>query len=346
MSSEEFQVKLEGCPSQTTYGAYFSAIFSVLVQDNCRVLQGLAQKSGQASLPAQLHVRAEKHGALYHPASLELIWSGGTSSRYALLVAISGAGQNALHREACVLHALHDSYDHPYLPRNLGLLEHRGMTFLLASWFSNFHEFHVDAQGGLSLWDHDLGVRHIPDDLAGQVFFQASRILTLYVDTQSGACIHPWSHAAGDFIVRMDDHGVDVQLSTARGHDPYIPDNSLASLFAFFLDLALRMRLDRVDGVGEWVWLDKNFLAAAVTGFFATVAERGGGETPLRILSRVLSSFTHQELLEGHAGILDGFSTNELAVIIPRVEMHCRELAGMLQRMKFQAGLNEDCFLR
>jgi len=71
---------------------------------------------------------------------------------------------------------------------------------------------------------------------------------------------HPsWHHAAG---ISCKEHWgvVDVRLTTARGYEPlviFIEDqdiNPVMALLYFFLDLTVRMRLDRWEGVGEIVW--------------------------------------------------------------------------------------------
>ena len=42
----------------------------------------------------------------------------------------------------------------------------------------------------------------------------------------------------------------------------------LQALLLFFLGLSIRMRLDRVDGVGDIVWADRLAVAATLEGFF------------------------------------------------------------------------------
>ena len=334
LDQKDLQVKLEGCPLGATYGEYFSAIQEVLEEHASPIMQGILRHRGAQGLPRTIHVRAEKHGALCHPAGLELTWPEGGASRYALLVAVSPEGREALRRETHVLEHLQDAFEHRYLPEKLVFVAHSRMSFLLAPWFSGFHEFHVRPDGDFSLWDYEQGIRNILGEHVRKIFFQAARILTLYTDPRDGSCIHPWSHAAGDFIVHLDGQGVDVRLTTARGYGPRTETNNmLSALFAFFLDLCLRMRLDRVDGVGEWVWLERDVLESAAGGFFAAVGERSGdGGQALRQLARILPSFSSQELLDGHEAILGDFSVEELAVILPRLEKHCQDAVRALKQ--------------
>jgi hypothetical protein len=46
----------------------------------------------------------------------------------------------------------------------------------------------------------------------------------------------------------------------------------LQTLLLFFLNLSIRMRLDRLDGVGDFIWADRFAVAATVEGFFEGLA--------------------------------------------------------------------------
>ena len=340
MTPEMMNVALDGCDQGTTYGEYFEAIIRMLARDDRAVLRMLAGSLDRPTPPDAVVVRAEKHGALYHPASLELVWSQEAEGkaendyrpRFAVLTAISPRGRDALRREALVLERLGQTPGGALLPQPLALQDDEAATFLIAPWFSGFHEFHVAGDGGFSLWDHDQGTRRLEAEQAREVFFQAGRILTLCLDPLTGACVHPWSHAAGDFIVRWDENGVQVRLTTARGYAPLIEtENPLSAILAFVLDLVLRMRLDRVEGVGEWAWLDQKLLHAALSGFYVGVGEHEKDAEALRGLAGLLPSFTAEELLEAHESLPGLFSRAELETILPRLEAHCREVATALR---------------
>ena len=82
-------------------------------------------------------------------------------------------------------------------------------------------------------------------------------ILTGYFDTRSFAQIYPWHPAAGDFIARIAGDGVAVRLVAARQYGPLVGPPDLPpeeALLFFFLNLTLRLRVDRLDGVGEVAW--------------------------------------------------------------------------------------------
>lgn len=336
ITGDKLQVLLEGCDLGMTYGGYFSAIRCMLSADNFQAIQSLARLMGHLALPQRIHVRAEKHGALYHPASLELIWPNETKVKCAILVAVSARGRVALRREALVLDHLQETYRLPLLPKKFLFVENETAALLIEPWFSDFHEFHLTSDGCFQLWDYDRGLRLLSASQAQEAFFQAGRILTLFVDSKSGACIHPWSHAAGDFILssdpRREDRDVDVRLTTARGYGPLLEtENPLSALFLFVLDLALRMRLDRVDGVGQWAWLGPDILENALRGFFAAVSEREESKE-LQSVARLLPSFSAQELAQGSEALLERFSPGERDVVVPHLEQHCLELFEILQK--------------
>ena len=331
LTKDDLRIPLEGCPQATSYGEYFGFVRRALLRDDGRLLRSLERFAEAGGEPTCISVRAEKHGALYHPASLSMTWRNGASAKLALLIAITERGRQALRHESGVLRLLQDKPSAAFLPRPLYAMADETASLLVVPWFSGFHEFHVRGDGTFSLWDHDQGLRRLGEPELEKVFFQVGHILTLCVDPANGAVIHPWSHAAGDFIVRWEGREADVRLTTARDYGPLVEtDNPLSALFGFFLDLALRVRLDREDGVGEWVWLGRKVVDSAVRGFFAALAEHDAQGDSLAALGRLLPSFSSDELLDGYEPLMDSFSRAELAIILPRLEDHCRDLNEVL----------------
>ncbi|GAB6057832.1 hypothetical protein [Desulfonatronum parangueonense] len=331
VTEEDLRIQLEGCDQGTSYGKYFTFIRQALLRNDGRLLRSLGTFLKAQGGATSISVRAEKHGALYHPASLSMTWRDGTAAKFALLVAISERGKQALQHESEVLSLLRDKPGASFLPRPLYAMADETASLLVVPWFAGFHEFHVRGDGSFSLWDHDRGLRRLGEPELEKVYFQVGRILTLCLDPKTGAGIHPWSHAAGDFIVRWEGQAVDVRLITARDYGPLVvTDNPLSALFAFVLDMALRVRLDREDGVGEWVWMDRAVVESAVRGFYASLGEHGASGESLAALARLLPSFAPDELLDGYEPLLDKFSRAELTIILPRLEEHCRELSMVL----------------
>ena len=113
---------------------------------------------------------------------------------------------------------------------------------------------------------------------------QAAGILTYYYNVESFEQILSWHHGAGDFVVNIDNGDLDVKLVSARGYAPLFTNSThlkngendveliLQALLIFFLNLTVRMRLDRYDGVGDIVWADGPAVQSTLAGFFDGLA--------------------------------------------------------------------------
>ena len=218
------------------------------------------------------------------------------------------------------------------------------MFFLLEDWFEGYHEFHITLEEGekrLKLWEFGTGYKYISPEQSFELYKQASKILTLYYDLKDFGEIYPWHHAAGDFIVKIDGERTDVRLSTARRYEPLLDYtqkiNPLLALFYFFLNLSIRMRLDRIDGVGEITWSDASCLEGMVTGFFEalklkeTIDDYPGLSEEFSGLAR---SFRKDELTDILKPIIDMYQgSDDLPVIANNLEGHLEELYATLQNL-------------
>ncbi|MCK4727817.1 MAG: hypothetical protein KAT27_02745, partial [Desulfobacterales bacterium] len=132
----------------------------------------------------------------------------------------------------------------------------------------------VDKEGGsrnLVLWDPEKNHCHLSRPQAWQIYSQAAKILTLYYDLETFEQIFPWHHAAGDFVVKARKKSIDVRLVTARQYATMLERSDGVSaheaLLFFLLNLSIRMRLDRLDGVGAVAWADDHCVGATLEGF-------------------------------------------------------------------------------
>jgi hypothetical protein len=323
---------LDGCPG-TTYGAYFQGIREFLDRDEAGRLRALAEEAGVGA-PLSLAVRAEKHGAFYHPASVEVRCQKG-GLRLGVIVAAEELGRTLLKEEFKNLGELHQGRAEVPVPKPLDFQEKEALSFLLEQWFSGFHEFHATAPDAVELWDYDTGCRALTPEQAAAVYERAAYLLASLYDPATGRQVHPWHHAAGDFIASVPPHerGAEVRLTTVRGYGahPLLEDEdadpSLA-LFLFFMDVCLRMRLDRHQGTGETLWLGDFCLRAAVRGCLEGLDARPEGSAALRAL---LALFGPDELagaLEGVAGCL---SPSERTLVCPRLREHAQALSQALR---------------
>lgn len=295
-------------------GDYFTAVYR-FVRENSGLLTSLTEPAVPFERWREILIRSEKHGAFYHIASVE-ISAPGVKKKFAVSTAVSRRGREWMKREVGVLRQLHETFSLPYLPRVYfaGEVSPRPgavpLSMFLGQWFDGYHEWHLsrDKNGGqkIEIWDTVNGHRAASRQEEYEIYKQAAAILTLYYDPVNFHQIHPWHHAAGDFIVRGAGGEVAVRLVTARNYGPamVVPAgkkiNPFIALTYFFLNLTLRMRLDKYDGVGETAWADPRCLPAVIEGFFGALREKEAGGTayPGRVseLAALFRSFSPGEL--------------------------------------------------
>ncbi len=154
----------------------------------------------------EIIVRTEKHGALYHPASIEVAIRN-SRVKFGLNVAVTEIGRNALKKEFNVLRILHEQYKLSYIPKPFLLDETHAMVFLLEEWFEDYHEFHIakseHGEERVKLWEYGRGDRFLSHEQSFKIYRQIAMILTLYYDIENYRMIFPWHHAAGDFVARI-----------------------------------------------------------------------------------------------------------------------------------------------
>jgi hypothetical protein len=103
-------------------------------------------------------------------------------------------------------------------------------------------------------------------------------ILTSYYDLETFEQILPWSHGAGDFVLKLVEGRIKLRLVSARGYTSLIKDKNrdpqsiLEALLVFLLNLTIRMRLDRIDGTGDVVWSDDFAVEETISGLFQGLA--------------------------------------------------------------------------
>ena len=344
-----------------TLGDYFKAIEEFLLKDQAQSLLTLLQDQ----LDRRFHldqidkvfIRSEKHGSLYHLASVE-IFIDRHRLKYALNTAVSEKGKAWLDHEYGLLRRMGETFNLPYLPRVYfkGELERKtetkkeSLAMLLAEWFEDYHEWHHsmdenDKAQKLRIWDQRCGHRFATEEESFEIYKQASKILTLYYDIQSFRQIYPWHHAAGDFVVRVGDVKTDVRLTTARGYGPFMgfgveeDINPLVALIYFFLNLSIKMRLDRLDGIGEAVWAGGYSVHAALEGFLEAlhIMESEGRYDlgKLEDLLSILKSFTHEELHALIHPLLEAYQEEDpgdLMLIEKNLKDHTEQLFRVIQR--------------
>jgi hypothetical protein len=348
-------------PIQTpwTYLLYFQTIHEVLAKDSYRLL--LEAASRQLSVPLylsevqQILIYSEKHGNWYHPAKIEVVTPKGCA-RFVLNVALTERGQAVMSLEIKALKNLADNFTYPWLPTVYFQDEwvpvspfdnekkYLSLSLFLAEWFEGFQEFHlsidpVDGIMKLVLWDGSPTPNYLSNQQASQVYRQISKSLTLYYNPRTYNQIYPWHHGAGDFLVKTDGDRVEVRLVTARQYGPLADPEEMEvseALVFFFLNLSIRMSLDRLDGIGEIAWAGGNCLDSTWEGFIEglEIKEREGTLTSgfLKTFLRELSRFSEETLTDRFQDLLDSYTPEapDLPVIKKNIVSHIKQVHAII----------------
>jgi len=232
----------------------------------------------------EIRIFSEKHGSDYHPARVEVCLVDQVIP-FVMNVALTDRGRLVLANEFKVLDELNLNNAWSYLPQAYLWDEAEvaseqdgklSLPMYLAEWLEGFYEFHLsrDPAAGIQklvLWDSARPDYYLPGRVADKIYREIAYILTGYYDLQTFAQIHPWHLAAGDFIARIEGDRVEVRLVAARQYGPLIGPEDLPweeALLFFLLNLSVRSRLDRLDGVGEIAWAGEGCLSSTIEGFF------------------------------------------------------------------------------
>jgi hypothetical protein len=281
-----------------TYGDYFQAAQDFLLRNDMALLRRAADQVLGRAVALQdvedVGVYLVKHGALYHPARIEVSVAGHTVP-LVLNVAVSARGRQALSVEFEALSRLAHELTRPCWPQLFGhgsgtSADGRSWPMLVGAWLEGYYEFHLaeSAAGGeltVVVWDTDRGHWHLTPRQQRQLIGKAAEILTYAYHPLTFEAILDWHHAAGDFVVRPLADGIDVKLITVRDYAPLMITETadveavLDAMVAFMVGMSLRLRLDRLEGVGRLACYPRSVISAIWRGFCeglrAAAAERG-----------------------------------------------------------------------
>lgn len=354
----------ENSSSSPSHGEYFSAVRSFLEKDGCRTLLRALELRLQRKVPlhdiGEIHIRLEKHGEFYHPACVDVI-IGRQKIPFALNVAVAETGIKTIKKEFDCISRLNHEFSDSFIPEVFELGEFRSAAgreihMFLGNWFEGYHEFHIsrdsaDKENKILIWDNDQHPYYLSSVQSADLYRQAARILTYYYKVESFEQISSWHHGAGDFVVKIDRTGLDVKLISVRSYAPLFanlihsankemdPELILQTLLIFFLNLSIRMRLDRYDGVGEIAWADGIAVQSTLDGFFEGLALKptieclpDSIETCFRYY---LSACTREDLYELGEVVMRTFNRRapELRVIRQQLKDHTTELNRLVSQI-------------
>ena len=344
-----------------TLADYFGALQKFIMLDDGNLLcSTLIKQVQQTDINlfdiSGVIIRSEKHGAFYHIASVEIT---GLQKiiKFAVTTALSESARTSLAEEYVILKQLSginpDFIQKIYCKKSVQWKTESGsedFLMVLGEWFDNYHEWHVgdDPESGsrkIQLWDYKNGYRFLSDEESCELHRQAAYILAYYYDQASFHQIYPWHHGAGDFVVAAEPADkISVKLITARQYEPLVhfdqaeEADRLVAAIQFLLNLTLRIRLDRIDGVGEPAWLGAFAVQAAVSGFWAglvaTQAEDRLMIGPVAEFLEIMQSFDAQEIYDMYDSLLEIYAEedqDDFRQIREELAGHAEELHEVLQ---------------
>jgi len=303
----------------------------------------------------RIMIRSEKHGALYHVASVE-ITGHGARKKFAVSTAFGEARKKLLLREVETMKYLNERFSYGCIPKVILASEalcsnakgRETVVISVSEWLEGYHEWHLaeerDGEQPVLIWDMGKGNQTASVEEGRHIFREACRILTLYYDPKTYRQIYPWHHAAGDFVVKRSGGAVEVKLTTARNYLPLIffprkaETNRLTALVAFLLNMAVQMRLDRIGGVGEPVWAHQEFVRPCLQGFFGALqTKKAEGRDDWREgpdLPALLKKLSKEELRTLHAPLMESYreeKPEDFKVIERNLEDHIATLWKILK---------------
>jgi hypothetical protein len=338
-----------------TLADYFGVLEKFIMSDEGNFLHSVLKKHALTDI-SEVIIRSEKHGAFYHIASIE-ISAPEEHAKLAVTSALSESARKSLDVEYCILQQLFalNSEVIPQIYSKKSVIwetDSGSEEFLLVSgeWLDGFHEWHLseDAESGerrILLWDYNNGYRYLTTVESHELLCQVAYILTFLYDQVSFRQIYPWHHGAGDFVAKTEAGGtVSVKLITARQYDPLVQferaedSDRLVAAIHFLLNLTLRIRLDRLDGVGEPAWLDEFAIDAAVKGFFAGLALTEAEDRLLigdaEEFLKIMQSFAAREIFDMYESLLEIYADedqDDFHLIQEKLADHTVELHKTLQ---------------
>ena len=356
--------------SQFLIKDYFESATGFIQQDDYKILnKGLKfnlKKDFFLSDICHVDISLEKHGAFYHPAKISVELNNGRILVFVLNVAVSDAGLALIENEYNTMSRLNKKKQSGSLiPRVFGMgkvnTKKGCAAFFLAQWFNDFHEFHVTSSSTgsfdeekIGLWESNGTISKISSPDYFIIYEKASEILTKFYNPESFEQIFPWHHAAGDFVVKRTGNSFDVRLITVRNYGALfgaIPDSEksgsieedndflLHGLLFFYLNLSVRMRIDRIDGTGDYCLIDSKVTPFVLNGFLRGLSKKYLSGSSKRNIAEIFLEFAGQfsadELYEMLVMIVNSYNRDapETALVKESLYEHYKLLFKKISMM-------------
>ncbi|WDN88190.1 hypothetical protein BuS5_01158 [Desulfosarcina sp. BuS5] len=366
-----------------TYGDYFNAACRFLKDDSSAALLSAISRRLDMDIDSKeindISIYLVKHGAFYHPGRVEICIKN-KKLQFVLTVALSTFGRTTLLKEYNILQKLDNNFPFSFLSaaykygevslpktvqKKTGQKESgRKAGLLLGEWLDGFNEFHIttdpdNQKKRIIVWDSVNGNYYLSTGETLELYTQAAMILTCYYNIETFEQIFPWHHAAGDFVVRKKDGGIDLKLITARQYESMVGSSAdsnlqetdtnsiLEGLLIFFLNLSIRMRLDRIDGVGDTAWADDVAVAGTFKGFMNGLFMKGlaiKSENNIfpgvldKYFNNLLLSCNKRDLLDLMINIVASYDTrsSEISIIKQNLTQHTEVLHHVINNAQLE----------
>ena len=364
------QAKTENNQS-ITYGDYFLAIGTFLKNADfakfTSVLPGCRDVDIDQKNINNINIYLIKHGAFYHPSRVEFCVKN-KKLQFILNVAISTLGRKTLLKEYNILQKLNNNFSFFFLPvvYQYGevLLPKTGQKetaqaagLFLGEWLDGFNEFHLtmdqdNQKQRIIVWDSINGSYYLSTKESLELYKQAATILTCYYNINTFEQIFPWHHAAGDFVVKKKNNKIYLKLVTVRQYASMFAQNTSwhetdlnsisEGLLIFFLNLSIRMRLDRLDGVGVTAWANDIAVTGMFQGFMNALSINSPALKPEKNIfpesldkyfRDLLVSCTKQDIIDLLINIVTAYDqqSSEILVIKQNLNKHAEVLHHVLR---------------
>lgn len=339
--------------SEATLGHYFQAAMRFFSANDYGILKRAAFAIGQKQIGsddiADIAICLVKHGTFYHPSRADIHLHDGDALSLALNLAVSSEGKACIDREFSALELLAHRTD--ALPAVYGkdhFSSDDGIEFSMfaAQWLDDYHEFHISRDGDqkkIIVWDECRGHYFLTEIESQELYKKAAFILASCYNPVTCEQIQPWHHAAGDFVVKNVNGSIDVKLITVRQYTslfhepPEEMDSVIEAALIFLINLSIRMRLDREDGIKETVWADESCLSGVVKGFWEGLATQGLSPDFKSSFTSMVSDMADDELMELATMLIQSYhpESPELSVISSHLGQHINALSREIKRILF-----------
>jgi hypothetical protein len=201
------------------------------------------------------------------------------------------------------------------------------------------------------VWDDVCGRFFLSIEQTKMLYARVSKILTGYYNLESFEQIFSWHHAAGDFIVSVENENLDLKLISVRRYEAIFgdqentqttqvePQRILQALLIFFLNLSIHIRLDRLDGIGEMVWSDSLAVEPTLVGFLEALSVKPDipslPDSPMACFAAYLASCSEKDLIDLTVAIVNRLNPQMpgLAVVKKNIHPHVEILYHSFQQL-------------